>query len=274
MTTFRARRLRFVASAVLAGGLLAWLNWLYDLSLRDASFLSGWILVACLVFLTLFNVRKKLPVLPLISASLWLQLHIYVGLLTSFVFLMHTSWRLPQGPFEKVLWLIFVVLSLSGLFGLLLSRALPNLIRQRGERVLFERIPGFRAELAREAQGLAEWSVTESNSNAIASYFAGRLQTFFQGPRNFFAHLQGTVEPLNKLQAEMASLQRYMDPDERAILEEIEERVVLKDDLDRQYALQFVLKAWLFVHIPLTYMLLVLSLCHVVLVYAFSMGSL
>ena len=274
MTSFLARRLWYLSVAAIAAALLASVNWLYSLSLRDTSFLTGWLLVAGLVLLTLFNARKKLPVLPLIGASQWLQFHVYVGLLTSFVFLLHTSVRLPQGPFEKILWLAFVFLAASGVFGILLSRALPNLIRQRGERVIFERIPGFRAELAREVEGLAEWSITESNSNAIASYYADRLLPFFGGPKNIFAHLQGTLEPLNKLQDEMNALQRYMDPNEQKILEEIRERVVLKDNLDRQYALQFVLKVWLFLHIPLTYLLLVLSAAHVVLVYAFAMGSL
>ena len=39
-------------------------------------------------------------------------------------------------------------------------------------------------------------------------------------------------------------------------------QVQRKDDLDYQYALQGALKLWLFVHIPLTYGLLVLAIFH------------
>jgi len=46
-----------------------------------------------------------------------------------------------------------------------------------------------------------------------------------------------------------------------------------KDGLDYHYALQLVLKGWLFTHIPLTYSLLLLTLVHVVLVFAFSGGA-
>ena len=274
MTTFLSRRLRFASVTVVVAAGLAWFNWLYGLSLRDASFLSGWLLAGGMVFLTLFNVRKKLPFLPLVSAAFWLQVHAYLGLLTAFVFLLHTSLSAPQGLFETVLWWIFVLLALSGVLGLFFSRVLPNRIRQRGERVIFERIPGFRAELAQEVEELAMRSVTESGSNTIASYYTGRLQPFFRGPRNFLAHLRGSVEPLNKFQNEIASLRRYLNTPEQSILEEINERVIVKDDLDRQYALQCVLKGWLFVHIPLTYVLLLLSLCHIVLVYAFATGTL
>ena len=117
-------------------------------------------------------------------------------------------------------------------------------------------------------------SVTESGSNTIASYYTGRLHGFFQGPRNFLAHLRGTLEPSNKLHEELASLRRYLNAEEQAILEDIEARVRLKDDLDRQFALQSVLKGWLFIHIPLTYLVLLLSLYHIVLVYAFTKGTL
>ena len=43
-----------------------------------------------------------------------------------------------------------------------------------------------------------------------------------------------------------------------------------KDQLDFHQAMQGLLKGWLFVHIPLTYALLLFALVHLVLVYAFS----
>ena len=40
---------------------------------------TGWLLLALVLGLTFFNARKKLPFLPLLSASTWLQAHIYLG---------------------------------------------------------------------------------------------------------------------------------------------------------------------------------------------------
>lgn len=271
--TFASRRLRLVSIAALLAALLAWLNWLYDLSLRDASFFSGWLLFGGMVFLTLYNIRKKLPFLPLLSSSFWLQLHIYSGLLVLVAFLLHTAARPPQGLFETALWALFLTVALSGVAGLLLSRTLPNRIRERGQRVNFERIPRLRAELGREVEGLAMQLVTESGSSTIASYHAGRLQSYFQGPRNFVAHLRGKLDPFNKVRGEIESLRRYLNDQEREILDEIRTRVLLKNVLDRQFALQSVLKGWLFVHIALTYALLLVSLCHMILAYAFATGT-
>jgi hypothetical protein len=43
--------------------------------------------------------------------------------------------------------------------------------------------------------------------------------------------------------------------------------------LDYHQSLQFTLKIWLFVHLPLTYSLMIFTLLHIVLVLAFSGGA-
>ena len=68
----------------------------YDASLYQVSFLSGWVLFAVMLFLALYNVRKKLTVLPLGSNSTWLQLHIYAGWLVIVLFGEHVQWRLTD----------------------------------------------------------------------------------------------------------------------------------------------------------------------------------
>ena len=45
-----------------------------------------------------------------------------------------------------------------------------------------------------------------------------------------------------------------------------------KDELDFHYSLNLALKAWLLVHVPLTYGLLILAVLHMVTAYAFSGG--
>ena len=55
--------------------------------------------------------------------------------------------------------------------------------------------------------------------------------------------------------------------------QKIAQLVRQKDGLDYHQALQLLLRGWLFIHIPLTYSLLIFSLMHLVLVYAFSGGA-
>ena len=67
-------------------------------------------------------------------------------------------------------------------------------------------------------------------------------------------------------------LNRYLNDKERATLDQIAALVRQKDGLDYHGSLQALLKLWLFVHIPLTYSLLLFTFAHVVLVFAFSGG--
>ncbi len=271
--SFASRALRNIAiTVVLAAGLM-WVDRLYDLSLRNASFLSGWLLIAGVVLLALYNARKKFPFLPLIGASLWLQVHIYTGWLVIALFLLHTSFRLPNGAMETALWLLFVVVAGSGLVGLALSRTLPNRLRIHGERIQFERIPVFRAELARDVEELAMRSVTATSSNTIAQYYVTHLQPYFSGPQNFVGHLTGSNEARLRMSREIKSLEQYLNKEGRETLDEIEWRVIAKDNLDHQHALQWLLKCWLFIHIPLTYSLMLVAVAHAVLVYAFGGGT-
>ena len=52
---------------------------------------------------------------------------------------------------------------------------------------------------------------------------------------------------------------RYLNDKEREVMHALRELVERKDDLDFQVALQTTLKYWLFLHIPLTYSLLIFS---------------
>lgn len=272
--TFATRALRNTAILVILTVALLILNWAYDLSLRDSSFLSGWLLLVGVGLLTAYNLRKKLPIVPLLSVSAWLQLHIYLGWLTIFLFLLHTSLRSPSGGFEIGLWLLFVAVAGSGIVGLALSRNLPKRLRRHGEQIMFERIPIYRAQLAREVGDLTKQSVTQAASNTIAQYYTSRLQPFFRGPRNVLAHIAGSNEAILRLRREIRSLERYLDESGRETLDEIEWRVAAKDNLDQQYALQLLLKGWLFVHVPLTFSLILVAVVHAVLIYAFDGGSL
>ena len=269
---FASRTLANSAVTLVLAVAVVSLDRLYDLSLRDSSFLTGWLLVVGIGLLAVYNGRKKLPFLPLFSSAAWLQFHIYLGCLVIVFFLLHTSFRAPSGPMEVVLWLLFIAVAGSGLLGLALSRIVPKWLGRDGERIIFERIPVFRARLAREAEALAMRSVTKTSSNTIAQYYGRTLQPFFHGPGNLLAHLTGFDRTLQRMSREIASQRRYLNRDGREILDEIEWRVVAKNDLDREYALQWLLKGWLFVHIPLTYSLILVAVVHVVLVHAFGGG--
>lgn len=75
---------------------------------------------------------------------------------------------------------------------------------------------------------------------------------------------------MQTLLAELKTLDRYLNEQEKAIADEIRDWIETKQNLDFQYAAQRLLKLWLFVHIPVTYSLILLGAVHgiVAMLYA------
>lgn len=236
-------------------------------------FISGWVLFAFMLLLTAYNARKKLPFLPLGSSEGWLQLHIYLGLLTVVLFGIHIAFRPPMGWFDSILAALYLGVTVSGLFGWFVSRAIPKRITTRGGEVLFDRIPAVRRSIHQRAEELALKSVPEGKSTTIADFYVKYLDAYFRTPQNRLKHLFEIRSPLQRRLYQISDLNRFLNERERVVMDQIAELVRQKDGLDYHYSLQFTLKAWLFAHIPLTYGLLIFSLVHIVIVYAFSGGA-
>ncbi|WP_108881544.1 hypothetical protein [Anderseniella sp. Alg231-50] len=250
-----------------------WLISFYSTALRDPRFLDGWILSAAMLVQVLFHVRKKFPASPLGRAASWLKMHVYLGYLVVAVFLFHTSFSFPETTLEWCLWVLFVLVVGSGLVGLYLTNSIPGKLQQQhGEQITFEQIPTARLNLFREVNALVLDTVTPEGSSEVSDFYVNRLRNYFRRPQNLRAHLRGSRRPLERISSEIADLERRANAPDRKTLSSIRELVTAKYDLDHQYTVQGLLHSWLFVHIPATYSLIVLSILHVAVAYAYSSG--
>jgi hypothetical protein len=255
---------------VLFSALALGVHWRFSQSLPNYSYLTGWTLFVVMVLLTIYNARKKLPFLPLASSETWLQFHIYAGFFTVVLFLIHLNFRVPTGWFEGTLAWLYVLVTGSGIVGLVLTRVLPRRLATRGGEVIYENIPVLRHNLREQAEALALGP--ETRSPAIAEFYAAQLSGFFSAPKYFGRHLLESRGPLNGIMSQLDELRRYLTEQEQATVDKLAFLVREKDGLDYHRALQMTLKLWLFVHLPLTYSLMIFTLLHIVLVFAFSGG--
>jgi len=269
---FAIRRRSHIAVTVVVAGLLLIAFAIYDASLYRGAFFTGWVLLTLMLFLASFNVRKKLSVLPLGAASTWAQLHIYGGWLAVLVFGEHIGWRIPDGGLEIAMTVLFVFVAGSGIFGIILARFLPPRLTRRGEEVIFERIPGFIAKLRDEAETLVVTSAKETRSSTVSDFYTGVLAPFFMGPQNRLRHLIASRQARFRLLNEIKNLRRYLNDQESVYADRLRDLVNKKDELDFHYSLNLALKAWLLVHVPATYGLVILAALHLVLAYAFGGG--
>jgi len=252
---------------------LYWLVGLYDTALRDPRFFDGWILLAGIAVQLAFHFRKRRPESRAGQVSSWMTIHIYAGYFVIAAFLVHTDFSMPDSLFEWSLWTLFVLVTLSGVVGAYLTRSIPGKLEQGAARVTLESIPAMRFKLAGEVDALALDSVDTVGSQAISEFYVDRLRGYFRRPRNLLAHLRGSHRPLTRIFNDINNLERYVGEPGKDTLETIKGLVVAKNNLDIQYAHQGLLQTWLFLHIPATYCLIVLSVLHVAIVYAYSSGA-
>ena len=250
-----------------------WVYFSFAGKVRRIDYLSGWALLAVMLFLALYNGRKKLPFLPLGSSELWLQLHVWIGYFALALFLIHLQFRVPSGWFEIALAFLFGIVMASGVFGLVLSRQIPKRLTTLGGEVLFERIPAHRQKVLERAEKLALTSSSETQAPTLLDFYTKNLRDFFASKPSFWRNLMGTERSLFRMLEKVEDLRRYTNTREKEILAELAELAREKHRLEYHYSLQGVLKAWLFVHIPFTYSLLLFSFVHVLLIFAFSSGA-
>ena len=242
----------------------------YASSYPRHAYLSGWVLFAAMLFLTFFNLRKRVPFLRLGSTALWLQLHLYVGVFSGALFFVHIDWSWPAGNFHQLLASCYVFVFVTGVLGLWISRAFPRMLTVAGYETPFERIPHVRRNLREEAETLVLAGVDGRTSPVIAEFYAKNLGMFFTRPCNRWSHLRQSRAPQAAHASQFDEVQRYAKKDEGEMLDKLRDLVARKHMLDYQHALQSALRLWLFAHIPLSYSLLIFSVLHIVLVHAFS----
>jgi len=236
-------------------------------------YLTGWFLGVLCLGLTAYNLRKKLPFLPLLSSRVWLQFHAYAGLFAGVLFVFHLRFAVPAGPFNLALAGLFLAVTLSGISGWWLSRAIPRRLTSAGGEVPFERIPVIRRDLRLQAEKIALAAIPEAKSTTLADFYVRELAPAFAAGPAFFPHLLGSRAALNNRLAALAETGRYLAASEQTRAEEIAELVRARHVLDFHHANQLLLKGWLFVHLPLTYALLVFTFVHILLVHTYYGGA-
>lgn len=270
---FATRRYRaWAITAAVVIALSIWMT-LRDHSLRDTAFLSGWLLLLVMIFLLGLNLRKKLPQPPLLKASTWLQLHLYVGFTAIALFALHVGWRMPHGVIGILLAVLFLLAAASGIVGIILSRTIPERLSVLDREVIFERIPTLRRELRERAEALLVETTRTAQATTLVDFYRSQLQRYFAAPAYRLRHLVLSRAPLRRIERRLAALDRYLGDTERASAATLLGLIREKDALDHHYALQGALRLWLFIHIPASYGLLLLGMVHAVIVYAFA-GSL
>ena len=238
-------------------------------SLGDESLLTGWALLVSTAGLYLLSLRKKWVAARLGPVSAWLQVHVYLGVFASCIFLMHIGWPI-HGPFESLLALCFCIVAISGVALGVLSRTTPRKLAAIERDYRVEEIPALQAAVAQDAHQIAIGSSELGEGATLSEYYQRRLLPYFQTPRGLAYQLVPTGYKRRQLLCELEDLDRYLADKGAISRRTLSAMVRSKDDLDFHYALQTRLRMLLALHVALTWSLALMIGVHVVLVYRFQ----
>jgi len=240
-------------------------------TLHDPAVLTGYYLFGLMVVLGLFNLRKKLAMIPLGSAAAWLRVHVCGGLLALALFWLHMGRLWPDGFYEQLLALTFYLVSFSGIAGYVLQRAYPSRLTQSGIEIIYERIPAELAAIREEAEALVMECAVETDSDTIARHYLETFHWFFSRPRHFWSHALGSRKGAHWVRGEVTNLRRYLNEAEQTYLDRLAKLAVTKNRIDFHYSAQSIMKRWLLFHLPLAVAALALAVWHFMLVHVYAL---
>ena len=252
----------WLAAAVVALAALILFD-LVDTALLDTAHWSGWALFFVFILQSLQGIRRLKAHR---SASLFLLLHLHLGWLLALVFAVHAG-GFPEGGFHRVQWVSFVLLMASGAVGIICER-LGSLRQREWDALPYPRIAQRRGMLAAESDDAFRAIVKTGCPSLLAHLYAQRVVPFLAGPAHLWAHWTASRRPLDDMLTELDYAGSTVREDEN--FDRLRAIVIEKDRLDQRWALHWLQRGWLFVHVPAAAVAAVLVLFHILFVHAFG----
>ncbi len=221
---------------------------------------------ALLVLTAAYGVRRRM--MPAMSrwrwgrAAGWLTLHLWGGGLFLLLMLLHSGLRWPAGAVTQGLWLLGFWTVATGAAGRLLQLWIPRLLTSGlTVEVLYERIP----ELVEELRGRAE-RLAGGSHEAIQTLYEGGVATELAAPRRRWLYFMDVTGGIGRRLGEFRHVRRLLPEAERERLDELEQLLRTKLEIDAHYTLQRALRWWPVLHVPAAVVLVALLGVHLYLV--------
>lgn len=256
----------------------------------------GIVAFAFMLFAGLLGARKKVPIWRVGRAQAWMRGHLWLGFISFPLIFLHSGFRFGVGLTKGLMWL-FLVVFISGIVGAVLQHFMPRLTTQRIPlETIYEQIGRVRSQLVEEAQALvaeassalagslSQASEQQRAAAASAGTIGGltvasgmevdegaslELQDFFRREMQPYIAQGGSrhmaLADRQRSQGMFQQLRLLLPLNLHPSVDDLENICEEKRELDQQTRYHRILHAWLLVHIPASYALLVLGAVHAVM---------
>jgi hypothetical protein len=239
--------------------------------------LYGTLAFLIFVFAALLGARKKKPLWRIGRVETWLKAHIWFTLLTIPLVGFHCGWHWGS-PHTTWALILYIVVMASGIFGLAMQQFMPALMKERLPReVVFEQIPNIRRRLLEELDILKkDCTPPDPKATTKEKAVAGRasLQGMTEVPAEDLQSAKAISEFIatdaeSYLRARRTKGHRIYDQRESDAAFRLLKLAVTpawgeRRRMDLQTSLQHWLHGWLLIHVPVSMLLIVVTLWHAV----------
>ena len=238
--------------------------------------------LAFLIFLfsAALGVRQKKRLWRIGRVELWLKAHVWLTIFTLPLVIMHSGVSMGSPHTSLIMWLYFIVMG-TGFFGIAMQQFIPSLLKERLPReVVFEQIPHIRKRAIDAAETLLkDCSPAEAKPDAKPDPKAvPPTAEDAESCEAICEFLKSDALPYLRLRRgdkHRLGSQRAGDEAFRLLklgvalkwLPRVEELQACCDErrrTDLQAKLQHWLHGWLLIHVPISLLLIILTLWHAV----------
>jgi hypothetical protein len=239
---------------------------------------------AFMIFAGLLGARKKVPVWRVGRAQTWMRGHLWLGLLSLPILLLHSGFRYGHGLTAVLMTLLIIVVA-SGIFGAALQHYMPRVMtREVTMETIYEEIGHVRAQLLEEAEELiakaagvpekaaaagAADSAADAGTAVAVSDDAAPLRHFFDRElKPFLDKPEARGSALGdaaQARSAFAQLRTLVPPALHTAIDDLENICEEERQLTLQRRMHLWLHGWLLLHVPLSFALLLLGAVHAVM---------
>ena len=254
-----------------------------------------------MMYAGLLGARKKVPVWRLGRAQTWMRGHLWLGLVSFPLIVLHAGLTFGSGLTLVLMWLFLIVL-VSGVWGAWLQHSMPRrMLRDVPMETIYEQIDHVRAQLVMEADTIVAeacgklevetivpaarprgtvGNVAEAKAAATALATIDRIDAEESAPlREFYRHeMRAFLEHPDaphaladpgKAAARFEKVRALVPASFHPSIADLENICEEERQLRRQSRMHVVLHGWQLVHVPLSIALLALAVVHIVMALRF-----
>jgi hypothetical protein len=223
----------------------------------------GMLATALMLGAALYGIRRRKLNTDIGKSRTWVQFHIYGGTVFMLLIFMHSGFHLPSGMMNWWLWLLSLWVTVSGIVGVALQKWIPKLLTSGlAIEAIYEQIPELVAQIRDRAEKLAG-----TCADPVRDFYQRNVAGAMAGPNPraiYYIDITGGIQSRMK---QFEYLRQFVSGGEREKVDELSSLYKTKLELDAHYTLQKALRWWLYTHVPISLVLIVLVALHVYAVW-------